>query len=381
MVYRYRLFPVPAFPLGHQATVVQGDPGGLFAHGAEQGFGVEIVAPHVGDARDFAQGGRLGLPHDPRLRGLFLRDEVRSADAAVAVDIGIAAGHVPAGILQVFPEIVGAGEGAELVGEVLGLGGTVGGERAAHLGVGGQVRGVQVQAVPRSGPACQGVVLQVHPGRFRIGLLQLDGLAFGRGFDLEVDGVLVEAEGVGTGAVVGAQVVVAPTLVLQIAFIRGSMAHDAAVDGLDAGFAQEGFPQPEQPARIGGDAVPGADGGVSVPDDVNVSHQDSVPDFTGVAQFGGEAVVRAEGVEGGAGGDQFQVGGRHQAQFGVVTAQGAAVPVHGQDPPGGSFQGTALPLLVNIALCRSLCSGKKDRNQPSEPCQEPFSHQISRACS
>ena len=153
---------------------------------------------------------------------------------------------------------------------------------------------------------------------------------------------------------------------LQIAFVDGSIAHDAAPDALDARLPEEGFPLPEQPPVLRGDAVLGTQGGVAVADEINVPLQHAVPDGTRVAHFRGEAEIRAEGVQGRAGGHQLQVGGRDHALLLVVSRQYLTVAVYGQHAPDGIFQDAASLQLVHVLLCRALCRGKMDRQQEGQ---------------
>ena len=131
---------------------------------------------------------------------------------------------------------------------------------------------------------------------------------------------------------------------------------------------------PEKRADVGGDTVPGAQSGVPVADNVHVSFQHAIPDFSGVPEFRAEAAVRTKIVECRAGGDQLHVGGRDHAPALIQAHQGASVTVDGQGAPHGVLEHTAVGLAVHILLGRGLRTGVyEDQESAKEGCD--FFHQ------
>ena len=292
---------------------------------------------------------------------------------AAAVYAGIAAGYLPAGFLQVFPEIVGAGKVSVFVGEMFGLGTAAQGESASELGIGRQVRGVQVQAVARSPGAGDAVVERVHPGRLGVDLRELDGASgLGTGRYVVVDGVFIEAQGVGAGGIVGAHVIVVPGGVLQVPFVGTSVANDAPVDALDAGLPEEGLPLPEQGFGPVGNGVGRADGGISPAHNVEVPFQRPVFNAAGVAQAGLETVIWSKGVQGAARRDQFGVGSGRKPRVGAMGCHHVSGHVPHHDAHRRARKGAFAGRLTDVLLQSGLCLHRKGRKAPRQNGNETF---------
>ena len=148
---------------------------------------------------------------------------------------------------------------------------------------------------------------------------------------------------------------------LQMAFHERSVTYDTAIDALNTLFPEEGFPFPEEGIGLecyGG--IPRADGRVSSAHDVNIAVQGSVGlDNSGIADARAEAEIRSQGMERHTGGDQLAVGGRHEADAGIVGGQHLAGSIAGVDAPGGTLERLLADLCIDELLGRYL--GQKGR--------------------
>ena len=191
---------------------------------------------------------------------------------------------------------MGAGEGSVFVGCLLPLWPPVYGESARKGSFSAFVGGLKIEAVPRSGRACHCLVLQLQPGSFRVCLGHVHGgSGFCSGAYLEVNCVLVEAEGAGAGSVVGPGIGILPSGMLQAAFPGASVAYYVAVDALYSCAGEDGLPLPEEGIGLICGGVGCANCGVSAANDVDVSVQRSVIVYaSSIANFRFEAVLRPE---------------------------------------------------------------------------------------
>ena len=150
----------------------------------------------------------------------------------------------------------------------------------------------------------------MHPRRLRIGLGYLDRLSKASGTDRIVHGIGIEAECVAAAAVESPGVVIGPGRILQSSFEGASVTDYPAVNALDAGFFQQGFPFPEQTVGSQRNTVARGYGRVSSADNIDVALERAVSNFAGIGKAGFEAKIGAESVHSRTGGDEFQVGSR-----------------------------------------------------------------------
>ena len=155
---------------------------------------------------------------------------------------------------------------------------------------------MKIEAVSRSGRACHCLVLQLQPGSFRVCLGHVHrGSGFRSGAYLEVNCVLVEAEGAGACSVVGPGIGILPPGMLQTAFPGASVAYYVAVDALYSCAGEDGLPLPEEGIGLICRGVCCANCGVSAADDVDVSVEGAVLVYgAAVGYFRSEAVLRPE---------------------------------------------------------------------------------------
>ena len=193
---------------------------------------------------------------------------------------------------------------------MLSLGTAVQGEGPSPLTIWRKVCRKEEEAVAAACRCRRGVILNVHPGRLRIGLGYLDRLSKASGTDRIVHGIGIEAEGVAAAAVESPGVVIGPRTVLQRTFEGPSIADYPAVNALDASFFQQGFPFPEQAVSSQRNTVARGYGRVSSADNIDVALERAVSNFAGIGKAGLKAKIGAEGVHSRTGGDEFQVGSR-----------------------------------------------------------------------
>ena len=153
-----------------------------------------------------------------------------------------------------------------------------------------------------------------------------------------------------------------------------SVAYHVAAYTLDAGLVQEGFPLAEEVGAGDGDRVFRGYGRVAAADYVKVAVQGSVFDDATVAYAGNVLEIRAEEVDGHAGGDEFHRRGRNHALVAVPAGQGVAAFGYGKDSEDGRFESLTTRGSLDVALglgldgksfrrgdlrgCRSGCLGK-----------------------
>ena len=345
------------------AGIVVVDGVGTPTQRAEEGFRVEVVAAVVGFAADSPEGGGIGLADalEAVLRdGPFGRGCFESGtDELPGGDVSRSACCHDAAFDEEFVEMVGAGQGAEFIAEMLGPGLPVDGEGAADFADGREVGGKQVEFVPRPGRCRDPGTGIIHPGRLRrpfppgYGLSDLPPRAH-REFFL----ILIIAEAVPAGAIVGAEVFPIPFLVLDGAVKPAAVTDNPPLDAFDARAEEEILPPGEQGEGGDGNAVGSGNGRIAATDDIEVSLEGAILDFAAIADGGLELEIAAECVQSCPRRDELHVGSGYHPDTGIPPGKGVALGIHRQHAPDRSLErllpGHAVDVGLRLGL-RPLC--------------------------